>query len=155
MHVLRQQYGFNVFYSRCFWNCLPEVFPGQTWTNSLRSPCTYSHAYPKPQYWQSDFILFALFLTNSVMFLYLYSLRHSAQSHNTPVAPLENHITLSHIAYLSQQTGLSGVWTGSRGSGVQQWLTSRRLQYPNLLLPSSPVNMKEKVSLWKNVYTLD
>ncbi|TNN86621.1 hypothetical protein EYF80_003089 [Liparis tanakae] len=26
-------------------------------------------------------------------------------------------------------------------------LTSRRLQYPNLLLPSSPVNMKEKVSL--------
>lgn len=42
----------------------------------------------------------------------------------------------------------------SRGWGVRQQLTSRRLQYPNLLLPSSPVNMKEKVSLYKEGNTI-
>lgn len=59
--------------------------------------------------------------------------------------------TVSHVHVKSSVTtnkGSAGCVQAVQGKlRVNQWLTSRRLQYPNLLLPSSPVSMKEKVSL--------
>ena len=66
---------------------------------------------------------------------------------NTSMAPPENSITCSHKKLCHNKWGSEGCEQGAKDGVFKQWLTSRRLQYPNLLLPSSPVNMKEKVSL--------
>lgn len=70
---------------------------------------------------------------------------------DTPVSWVA--LTVFRIYHIS--VGTSWAQQGaSRGWGVGQQLTSRRLQYPNLLLPSSPVSMKEKVSLYKEGNTI-
>lgn len=81
-------------------------------------------------------------------FIYLYDVFPAAtvNGHVTRQRPHRNMVTLKKSPVTTNRAQQEQR-TGSRGWRVLQRLTSRRLQYPNLLLPSSPVSMKEKVSL--------
>lgn len=91
-----------------------------------------------------------VFLAQTVTLFLLYAFsfllpQWTVTQHITGPTGKLNHVFPYHISVTTNRTQ-QGV-TREHGVRVQQWLTSRRLQYPNLLLPSSPVSMKENVSL--------